>query len=116
MLPVFPANDDSNIAAFIGSSIMWGDVLEQAFNNKVSGIDVVLSTSSSPNVAYTYRVIRGIAEYRGDTDMHDTSYDHYGRKTKLTDVVGHEHLSENSPEYYMKIYPVCFCFCCLNWC
>ena len=64
MLPIFAANDSSDIVAFIGSSIMWSDVLERAFNNKVSGIDVVLKTSLSPNVAYTYRVVKGVAQYK----------------------------------------------------
>lgn len=105
MLPVFPANNVSDIVAFIGSSILWSDVLEKAFNKKVSGIDVVLKTSASPGVAYTYTVVDGIAYYRGSSDMHDCSYDGYRRTTRLTDAIGHQHLSERSPEYYMMIYP-----------
>ena len=62
-LPIFPANNISKIVGFIGSSIVWSDVLEQAFNEQVSGIDVVLQTSQSPDVAYTYRVVRGKAYY-----------------------------------------------------
>ena len=106
MLPVFPADDTAEIVAFIGSSILWGDVLEMAFNTKVSGVDVVLQTSASPLVAYTYRVVAGKAHYLGPTDMHDASYDQYRRRTILTDAGGHtKYLSEPSPEYYMTIYP-----------
>ena len=64
MLPIFPANNVSDIVGFIGSSILWGDVLEKAFNSEVSGIDVVIQTSASPGVAYTYRVEKGTAHYR----------------------------------------------------
>ncbi|CAB9528613.1 sensor kinase/phosphatase LuxQ [Seminavis robusta] len=105
MLPVFPANDVSDIAAFIGSSMLWGDVLKEAFNSEASGIDVVLSTDASPGVAYTYQIVRGVAHYQGSADMHNPKYDSFGRDTILTDVVGHHQLSEHSPVYFMKIYP-----------
>ena len=37
--------------------------------------------------------------------MHDPYYDSYVRTTKLTDAIGHQYMSEHSPEYYMMIYP-----------
>ena len=42
---------------------------------------------------------------RGSSDMHDPYYDSYVRTTKLTDAIGHQYMSEHSPEYYMMIYP-----------
>ena len=39
----------------------------------------------------------------GDSDLHDPTYDAYRRTAVLTDVG--LHLSENSPTYYMTVYP-----------
>lgn len=105
MLPIFAADNTSEAVGFIGSSIMWGGVLEKCFNSKVSGLDVVLRTSASPDVAYSYRVELGKAQYLGKTDSHDHAYDKYRQTATLTDSFIFEYLSRDSPEYYMDVYP-----------
>jgi hypothetical protein len=141
MLPIFPGNaPKGDVVGFIGSSLLWSDILEKAFNSRVSGIDVVIRTSASPDVAYTWRVVGGEARYSGkEGDFHDPAYDSYQRTTILTDVLkygvtggtgsgwvihknnskldeeygvhgdldGDEDvgLSDDSPEYYLTIYP-----------
>ena len=105
MLPIFAADETSEAVGFVGSSIMWGGVLDKSFNSKVSGIDVVLHTSASPDVAYTYRVEKGKARYIGNTDSHNPSYNKYRQTTTLTDVIGYQYLSSDSPEFYMEVYP-----------
>jgi hypothetical protein len=117
MLPIFPGNTPrGNIVGFMGSSLLWSDVLDNAFNRKVSGMDVVLRTSASPDVAYTYRVKEGKAFYYGqEGDFHDPAYNSYQRTTVLTDLLkcgnlssthgNHDGLSDDSPDYYLTIYP-----------
>mmetsp|Transcript_10223 Transcript_10223/g.24569 ORF Transcript_10223/g.24569 Transcript_10223/m.24569 type:complete len:1147 (-) Transcript_10223:95-3535(-) len=122
MLPIFPGNTPRDeIVGFLGSSLTWSEILEEAFNTRVSGIDAILRTSASPDVAYTYRVTNGKPLYYGEEgDFHDPAYDSYKRATVLTDVLKFgpgegdsaiedygdgDYFSDESPEYYLTIYP-----------
>ena len=123
MLPILPGNAPlDEIVGFLGSSLTWSEILEAAFNTRVSGIDAVLRTSASPDVAYTYRVRNGKAFYYGEEgDFHDPAYDSYKRSTVLTNVLkvgpgegrnpiedyedDDDYFSDESPDYYLSIYP-----------
>jgi hypothetical protein len=61
MQAIYPANNKTILVGVIGSSIVWGEVLENVFADEVSGIDCVLETETQ---VYTYSVIKGVATLR----------------------------------------------------
>ena len=60
MHPIFPAQNPDTLTGFIGSSIVWEDVLQAAFNDEVRGIDCVLESQTRQ---FTYAVRDGIAKF-----------------------------------------------------
>ena len=115
-IPIIPANANTtnnpstNVAGFLISPILWQSVLDGAFSSKVSGIDVVLTTSgvgrnNNGTKKHTFRIVDGISQYLGPDDYHDSTYDEYQRMTMLTEGRAFQNLSPSSPTYYMHIYP-----------
>jgi signal transduction histidine kinase/ActR/RegA family two-component response regulator len=81
------------------STIVWDEVLENVFTATVSGIDCVLETE---NQVYTYRVTNGVANLKGEGDLHDVNYDRFQRSIKLS---GNEYYSDSSALYTLSLYP-----------
>jgi hypothetical protein len=61
MQPIYPVNNETTLVGVIASSIVWDEVLENVFADKVSGIDCVLETETQ---VYTYSVVNGVAKIR----------------------------------------------------
>jgi hypothetical protein len=61
MQAIYPANNETTLVGVIASSIVWDEVLENAFAAEVSGIDCVLKTETQ---CFTYSVVNGVATLR----------------------------------------------------
>ncbi|CAB9518217.1 sensor kinase/phosphatase LuxQ [Seminavis robusta] len=97
--PVYPANDPTTLVGFVPYRVVFDQLLKNAFADEVSGVDVVLSAGDE---VFTYKVVDGQTEPKGDGDLHDTQYDKFRRSIQIT---APEYYTENSAHYTMSIYP-----------
>jgi len=97
--PIFPKNDPTNFVGFATTSLHWDEVLTDVVPSYVNGLTCVVSTQTS---AYTYEIRNGKPELVGDGDLHDTTYDSYGRSVLLTQF---ETGSASSAKYTLTVYP-----------
>ena len=59
MDPVVPLNNPDQVVGFLGSLVVWDELLANVFSEVVSGIDCVLETSD--NTTFFYQVNGGKA-------------------------------------------------------
>lgn len=59
--PVFPLHDPTRVTGFTTSSVPFGDLLENVFDESVRGIDCVLTASAGDLQSFTFHVYDGVA-------------------------------------------------------
>lgn len=87
------------MTGLIVSTILWGDVLKNVFDEEIRGVDCVLSTATQ---SFTYSITNGIATYVGKGDSHDSEFSDEGRSIILT---GEGLFSDTSASYTLTVYP-----------
>jgi len=98
--PIYPVSDPTTVVGFIGTSIVWEEVLKHTVPDYVGGLDAVICNAD--DVCFTYSIDNGIPTLSGDGDLHDPAYDSYGRKVVLHDTDTGATLSR---EYTLTLYP-----------
>jgi hypothetical protein len=99
--PVFPldSNHPSNMTGLTGLIMGWDMVFNNALPSFVSGIDIVLSSSSQ---TWTLHISKGKVTVTGRGDQHDTSMDSYGALiTQAITTLAPGSISD----YSIKVYP-----------
>jgi len=99
-LPVFPANEPTEIVGFATTSIHWEEVLDRVVPSYVSGLTCVVSTDTS---SFTYEIQEGIPKLVGPGDLHRSAYDNYARSAILNDFM--ESGAKASATYTLTVYP-----------
>jgi len=75
------------------------ELLENVFNDEISGIDAVFKTQ---DVAVTFTVRNGQGTLVDVGDLHDRRYDAFEQTIQLVD---HTLFTDNSPTFYFSLYP-----------
>ena len=106
-VPVFPRHNPDTLTGFVGGTVLFDKVLENAFAETVSGIEYVLSTNR-PQATFTYQVVDGIAHPVGysspvQDDAMSSSSRPLGRCRYLTQ--GPDYGGKNSTDYKLCLYP-----------
>ena len=97
--PIYPANEDTTVVGMIFAKINWNEVLENVFAEEISGVDCVMETEYQ---VFTYSIINGEGVFKGEGDLHDSTYDEFGGSMVL---LNQTHLTADSVEYKMTFYP-----------
>lgn len=74
-------------------------MLENVFNDEISGIDAVFKTQDR---AVTFTVLNGQGTFVDVGDLHDRKYDEFEQTIELVD---HVLFTEGSPTFYFSLYP-----------
>ena len=98
--PVYTRKNKTQPIGFLSSTISWARILENVFNEEISGVDCVLETDLR---AQTYSIVKGAAVALEDSgDYHDRNYNRLAKSISLTmDVF--ENIT--SAPYTMTLYP-----------
>jgi len=99
MEPILPAKDPEILTGFIVNLLIWDELLENIFADKVSGIDCVLEENGQ---SYTYRITEGVAKYVDLGDLHERHYTSLGHCVNVTDDPSY---CPRSPTYKLCVYP-----------
>ena len=86
------------LTGLIASSIVWDEVLIDAFTGVDNGVECVLETDTQ---IYTYSIQKGAARLKGEGDLHDRKFHKYGKSTRLTEDL----FSSSSASYKLTLYP-----------
>ena len=89
---------DSNVIGFTAVTLTWDIIFQDVLPSFVSGFYFVLSTSTQ---TYTYLLNNGNIQLVGSGDLHDPTYNRYGRSIPLTDLTS----LSSSLKYTLMIYP-----------
>ena len=90
------------MTGFIVGKQIWADLLKHGFESDVSGLKVVIRTSS--NSSHTYRVDSGDLEYIGPGALGDVGAEADGDYYYATSHINPNYFSNTTIEYYMDIY------------
>lgn len=101
MQPVAPANDPTKLVGVVVTGIVWTEIMVATYANTVTGVDVVLTESTSGE-QYTYEVIDGQAYLRGEGDLHDAQFDAFAHTLDMTSP---EFFGPTSSHYTLTLYP-----------
>lgn len=75
------AEQPSTPVGFITLAFSWLNVLDEIASDLVTGLDVVIKSSSGSS--FTYTIKDGKAQPRGPGDRHDDAYSAYKQKRSL---------------------------------
>ncbi|CAJ1960131.1 unnamed protein product [Cylindrotheca closterium] len=98
-LPIYPANDPTNVVGIAASSIHFEEVLTNVVPDYVDGLTCVISTDTA---AYTFEIRNGKPMIVGKGDLHDPAFDSYGQTVVLNDI---ETGALTSAKYKLTVYP-----------
>jgi len=104
-LPIFPANEPTEMVGFATTSIHWEEVLDSVVPSYVNGLTCVVSTST---VSKTYEIQNGVPVLIGEGDVHDPQYEGYARSAILNDFM--ESGADSSAIYTLTVYPTTVMF------
>ena len=107
MAPVFDSFDQENrsITGFIHGILAWEFYLTELLPPGISGIVVVLQNSCGEK--FTFELEGAHAEFIGDGDLHDQSYDDLYKDVDLASTTGKAGEPETVDQcfYSMRVYP-----------
>jgi len=98
--PLFPKNNPDECVGFIGSSVLFDEILEFSFPDVVSGVECVISND---NLAFAYMIEDGMPVPVGFTDRFSNTTDSNKVCRRLTDQQG-MYGGINSMDYTLCLY------------
>jgi len=102
LVPVYPALNQTKLVGFIGSSLVWSDLLSDVFGTEDSGIDCVIQSESDPEDAYTYAITNGVISFKATGRQISSKYQKYQVKVQLTES---NYFTDTSPTFTLTLYP-----------
>jgi signal transduction histidine kinase len=107
--PIYPRHDPTTLVGIIGLSVTFNDVLNDLVPEYLLGIEAVISThtvtSDYTSISYdtvTYHVEKGVPHLEGEGDLHDKSFDDFGRSIVLN---GGYSEATDTVIYTLTLYP-----------
>lgn len=79
-LPIFPANNPTNLVGFVGGSISWMELHTNIIPASVGSLYCVISTDFE---SFTFIIEQGQPRYYGYGDLHDSKFGKYGMSAAL---------------------------------
>lgn len=100
--PIYPADDPNYLAGIIVQAYEWNERLIGVVPDFVSGLDMVLTSSSGQSFTFTFD--NGKPKLKGRGDKHDTSYNGFKKGGSL--LGKYDYLqNSNSVSYTVYFYP-----------